>query len=83
MTQSKCGNNSDMCNNIPACNFTGKWLECTILDYRVFIQASNWLRGERNFKAIPIDGVSVDGKPQFTFKFVCEAEYMLFVLRWG
>lgn len=83
MTQSKCGNNSDMCNHIPACNFTGVWLECTIQDYRVFIQASNWLREERNFKAIPIDGVYVDGKPQFTFKFLCEDEYMLFVLRWG
>lgn len=85
MAKTKLMNNSDMCNHIPACNFTGKWMEFTVPDYSTYYYATRWLREERNFTAIPVDGVIRDGKHtgQFTFRFLCEAEYMLFVLRWS
>ena len=78
-------NNADMCHHIPPCNFTGGWLEFTVPDYRTYAYAMRWLREEQNFKVIPVEGVIKDGKhtAQFKFKFLCEAEYILFVLRWG
>jgi len=77
--------NSDMCHHNPPCNFTGEWMEFTVPDYRTYTHAIRWLREERNFKVIPVDGVIKDGKHtcQFTFRFLCEAEFFWFVLRWS
>ena len=76
-------NNSAMCYHIPPCNFNGKWMEFTIPDYRTAMQAKRWLLNERQFKSIPIEGNYIDGKLRFTFKFLCEAEFNWFVLRWS
>ena len=47
------------------------------------MQAKRWLLNERQFKSIPIEGNYIDGKLRFTFKFLCEAEFNWFVLRWS
>ena len=76
-------NNSDMCHHNPPCNFNGKWMEFTIPDYTTYMQAKRWMLNERKFKSIPLHGEYIDGKLQFTFKFLCEAEFIWFVLRWA
>lgn len=80
---------SDICRHEPKCE--GKQLLYhTVPDYRTYQRATHWLRNERDYKLISVAGegyVDKDGNRaytgRYTFKFLCEQEYILFVLRWA
>lgn len=74
----------DICRHEPKCECK-EWLYATVPDYRTYHHAVHWLRSERQYKFIPVEGVFEGGRHTgaYTFKFLCEQEYNWFVLRWS
>lgn len=64
-----------LCKHIPSCKYQG-WMTFSVPDFRTYMQAFRWLITERKFKFVPIE-------QKYTFKFMCQDEYILFVLRWS
>lgn len=80
---------SDICRHEPRCECK-EWLCHTVPNYGTYCQATHWLREERKYKLVYTSGETYDdnvgGKihtGRFTFKFLCEQEYMWFKLRWS
>ena len=74
----------DICRHLPHCECK-EALYFTVPNYGTFVEASAWLRDERKYKFVSVYGVR-DGEKwtgEFTFKFLCEQEYMWFKLRWA
>lgn len=78
----------DVCRHEHRCE-GNKWFYHTVPNYRVYVQAFTWLREERDYKLISVQGETEEHSEgfrhtgRFTFKFICEQEYMWFVLRWS
>lgn len=75
----------EICQHTPPCK--GKqWFEVTVPNYRTYHKAFHWLRSERNYPLISAQGVmNKQGQytGEYTFKFLCEQEYIWFALRWA
>lgn len=74
----------DICRHESKCECR-EWMYVTVPDYKTYHQASSWLRDERKYKLISVDGVFNNGyhTGQFKFKFLCEIEFVLFALKWS
>jgi hypothetical protein len=79
----------DICRHEHRCE-GGKMFYHTVPDYRTYSKAMTWLREEREYKFICTEAegqVSYNGNMiytgRYTFKFLCEQEYMWFKLRWS
>lgn len=74
----------DICHHTPHCECK-EWLTFTVPDYKTYHSAYHWLRSVRKQKAVSVQSVIDNGKytGAFTFKFLCEREYLMFVLRWS
>lgn len=74
----------DICRHEPKCECK-VWLYVTVPDYRTYRNAFKWLRHERQFTVIYTEGVMYNDKHTgaYRFKFLCEQEYILFLLRWS
>ena len=66
------------CRHKPHCG-RNKWIYATVPDFQTYFKALHWLREERKYPLIFAEGGEGDA---FRFKFLCEQEYILFVLRW-
>jgi len=78
----------DICRHEPRCQ-CNDWLTHTVPNYRVYVQAYTWLLEERGYKFICAEGEGHDNYAgnrmytgRYTFKFLCEQEYIWFKLRW-
>jgi hypothetical protein len=79
---------TDICRHEPRCE-CNHWLLHTVPNYRVYVQAYKWLQDERGYKFICAEGEGYDNDDgnriysgRYTFKFLCEQEYIWFKLRW-
>ena len=67
----------------------GRLFYHTVPNYGTYSQASKWLREERGYKFISVEGETEEHSAgwrytgRYTFKFLCEQEYMWFKLRWS
>jgi hypothetical protein len=77
---------SDICHHEPRCQSV-RWLYHTVPSYSVYFKARRWL-GDRGYKFICSEGEKIEFgdswhySGRYIFKFLCEQEYILFVLRW-
>lgn len=78
---------SDICRHEHWCR-GDKWFYHTVPAYSTYQQAFRWLQ-ERGYKFICAEGEKIESgdtwhySGRYIFKFLCEQEYMLFVLRWS
>ena len=76
---------SDICRHEPRC-MCKECFYATVPDFKTYYNATQWLRHERKYKLISAEGVR-DGDNnwtgEFRFKFWCQQEYILFLLRWA
>ena len=79
---------TDICRHEPHCE-GGKWFYHTVPSYRVYFKAVHWLK-DRGYKLICAEGEKIYYTEsefrytgRYTFKFLCEQEYLIFVLRWS
>jgi hypothetical protein len=78
MTKTTTLTQEDFCRHKPHCR-RSEWIYATIPDYQTYFEALHWLRKERKYPLICAEGGEGDS---YKFKFLCEQEYILFVLRW-
>lgn len=73
----------DICRHENKCECS-EWLYVTVPDYRTYLKGYDWLRHERKSKLIFVEGVKNDDTytGAYRFKFLCEQEHLLFLLRW-
>jgi hypothetical protein len=79
MTETTTLTQEDFCRHKPHCE-RNKWIYATVPDYQTYFKAHHWLREERKYQLIFVEGGEGDA---FRFKFLCEQEYILFVLKWS
>ena len=78
---------TDICRHEPRCQ-CNDWLTHTVPNYRIYVQAYTWLREDRDYKLIRAESETEEHSEgwrytgRYTFKFLCEQEYMWFKLRW-
>jgi hypothetical protein len=82
---------SDICRHEHRCEGAScnNWLYHTVPSYSVYVKAYRWLRergcklisAEREEEIVAGDQWRYTGR--YTFKFLCEQEYMWFKLRWS
>ena len=76
----------DVCQHEPHC-VPKSWMKATVPDYKTYYEAHRWLREERNMKVIPVEAEVINPGHRYTgryiFKFLCEQEYVWFVLKWS
>jgi len=79
---------TDICRHEPMCE-RGRMFYHTVPDYRTYSKATHWLREERGYKFISVEGETEEHSQgwrytgRYTFRFLCEQEYNWFVLRWS
>jgi hypothetical protein len=74
----------DICQCDTACDPRHRF-KFTVPDYETYCQASDWMKKVRK-KYFSVWGVSTaPGRytGEYRFEFICEREYVLFVLRWA
>jgi hypothetical protein len=79
----------DICRHEHRCE-GNKWFYHTVPDYHTYSKATHWLL-ERGCKLISTEGEKEEYSEsegwrytgRYTFKFLCEQEYMWFKLRWS
>ena len=79
---------SDICRHEHRCE-GNKWFYHTVPAYSTYQHATRWLHN-RGYKLISVEGekkyhneTEYQYTGRYTFKFLCEQEYMWFKLRWS
>ena len=74
---------NDICNHTPHCQPADR-MKVKVPNYLTYHKASHWLRTVRKQKFIIAHGVTHEGRHtgEYEFHFLCEREFVAFVLTW-